>query len=245
VNATKSIVVIQARTGSSRLPNKVLLPLSQGSVLDYVISRCLRSGKAKGVVVATTVTASDDPIVETAKRWGVPCFRGSEADVLDRYVRAGEAAGAEQVVRVTADCPLIDPAVIDEVITIFEQNPADYVYIEGMPNGLGAAELMPLATLQRVWTLTRPEDAHAREHVMTYITAHPDQFRLTIRACDPAVHRPDWRLCVDEAADLEVIRRIAAHFAPRTDFSGIEIVRFLDASPTILAINHGVRQRTS
>ena len=243
----KPIAIIQARTGSTRLPGKVLMELGghTDTVLSYVVRRCQLSHKLKGVLLATTDEAADDPIEELGKALGVDVFRGSHRDVLDRYVRAASHVGTDTVVRITSDCPLIDPGIIDRVIDEYINTRADYVCIAGYPRGTGDVELVTLAALQRAMKETTPADTYFREHVITYLLDHPDRFRLHIGQAPEAVRKTAYRLCVDEPDDLEVVRRVCAHFAPRIDFGLPEILALLEQHPEIPAINRQVRQKTT
>jgi spore coat polysaccharide biosynthesis protein SpsF len=241
----RATAIIQARVGSSRLPGKVLSQLACGmSVLEYTIARCRLSRRLVDVGVATTERSDDDEVVRMAERLGVPVHRGSEHDVLDRYVRAAQCFGADPVVRITADSPLVDPANIDEVIDNFEASPADYVGVDGYPLGLGIAECASAAALQRARALTRSDEPRYREHVTTYLICHPEQFTVRILIADEKLRRPELRLTIDEPPDLVVTRRVAEHFAPRIAYSIAEIIAFLDTHPEVVAINAHVRQRS-
>jgi spore coat polysaccharide biosynthesis protein SpsF (cytidylyltransferase family) len=239
------VAIIQARVGSTRLPGKVLQELAGTTVLEVLLQRCALSRRLAGILVATTELAADDPIADLARRAGVGVFRGSEHDVLDRYVQAqaAEAADTGLVMRLTADSPLTDPANIDEVILLHEQAPADYVCVESYPLGLGGAELMTAEALRRAHRETRPDETAYREHVTTYMKAHPGRFALRIDNASPPCHRPELRLTVDEPPDLELVRRVCDHFAPRIDFGTAEVIRLLDARPDLVALNAHVVQR--
>jgi spore coat polysaccharide biosynthesis protein SpsF len=239
----KPIAIVQARTTSTRLPGKVLMDLCGQTVLHYVVRRCQLSRRLAGVVLATTDEPADDCLVEMAQSLGIAAFRGSRDDVLDRFVHAAQGAGADPIVRITSDCPLIEPAVIDSVVESYERTVADLVYTDGFPRGTGDSELVPMAALRKAWNETRPDEAYYREHVLTYHWRHPERFRHHVVHAPPEIRRVDYRLCVDEADDLEVIRRICGHFAPRVDFSLAEVVAFLERNPEISAINRHVVQK--
>ena len=235
--------IIQARTGSSRLPGKVLAKLADHTVLYYVIRRCQQSRNLRSILVATTRHAADDPVAHLAESLGVGVYRGSENDVLKRYAEAATQVKADPVIRITADCPLIDPAVIDEMIDLYIRYPYDYVFIDGYPRGSDGAEVLSLSSLQRTLEETRPEDTYYREHVMTYLVDHPEKFSLKIEKAPEALRRSDLRLCVDEQADFELVRHVCEHFAPREDFTLLEIIAFLDQHPEIAMLNRHVRQK--
>lgn len=237
------VAIVQARMSSTRLPGKVLKDLVGQTVLQYVIRRCQLSRRLAEVVVATTDESSDDPIVALARSMGIGVYRGSRDDVLDRYVQAALGAGADPVIRITSDCPLIEPGIIDEVLASYERTGAEFIYTEGFPRGSGDAELVTLPALQRAVQLTRPDEAYYREHVITYHWRHPQQFRHYVLQAPQEIKDLDYRLCVDEADDLEVIRRICGHFAPRIDFDLAEIIAFLGKHPEVAAINRHVAQK--
>jgi spore coat polysaccharide biosynthesis protein SpsF len=241
----RPIAVIQARTGSTRLPDKVLAPLGRRQVLAYVIERCRQSHELDGVAVATTTSPADDIVAQLGRSMEAAVVRGSETDVLGRYLQAADELHVDVLVRITADCPLIDPAVIDRVCGRYAEAPADYVFFEGYPNGLGDAELVRVAALRRAAAATTFNDTSYREHVVTYLTAHPEAFTLAVGGAPSECRRPDLRLSVDEPADLELVRRVVDHFGERLDFTSAEIIAFLEAHPEIARLNRHVRQKTA
>lgn len=196
------------------------------------------------VVLATTITARDLPLVDLAEDLGVPVHRGPEDDVLSRFVAAACEFNADPIVRITADCPLIDFELIDDVIAYYERERADYTFVQGYPLGLGAAEVIGLPALERAQAQTNLDQTYYREHVMTYLTDHPDRFRLHVVDAPMKYRRPELRLCVDEELDLEVVRRVCEHFSPRLDFVTAEIIDFLHSNPALAALNQAVRQKT-
>lgn len=236
-------IIVQARMGSTRLPGKVLMPLGRSTVLDYVFDRCALARSSGGLSLATSDLPEDDVLEAWAKGRGVPCHRGSLEDVLSRYLAAAEIEGADPVVRVTGDCPLIDPGIIDAVIGLFASAPCDYAFIEGYPRGADGVEAMSLAGLRDSAARTRPGETYYREHVMTYLTAHPERYRLLLGKAPEDMRREGVRLCVDEAADLQAVRAIAQAFLPRIDFALPEILAFLRSHPEIASLNAHVRQK--
>ncbi len=236
--------IVQARTGSTRLPGKVLRPvIGERTVLHCVLERVLRSRLVTTVILATTTSPADDEIVRLANLFSISVYRGSEEDVLSRYLVAMDTFELQAVVRITADCPLIEPTVIDEVVQLYLQSPCDYAFVESYPRGSGDAEVITYSALQCAnWRAG--SEFYYREHVVTFLLEHPTNFRLVIRSAPSRYIRPDLRLCVDEAADLEVVRHIYKHFAPRTDFSLEEVIAFLDAHPEIASLNRHIQQKT-
>lgn len=237
-------IIIQARYGSTRLPGKVLKNISGFTMLDWVIYRCGLSRNVKEIVLATSNLIQDDSVAEIGENSGIGVFRGSEIDVLERYVQAAEWAGFDVVVRITADCPLIDPIIIDQAVSIYQESSADYIYIDGYPNGLGAAEILSLSSLKKVMSETAPDELYYREHVMTYITENGTRFLINIQKAPEGLNHPEIRLCVDEKEDLDLVRIVCKKFFPRRDFTTAEIIGFLHDYPEYGQINRHIKQKT-
>jgi len=234
------VTIIQARMGSTRLPGKVLAEVSGRSVLARTVERARRATRAAETVVATTERPADGAIEEECRRLGAPIFRGSEADVLDRYLRAARLFRAEVVVRVTADCPLIDPGVMDRVIGAFLVEGPDYAsntLERSYPRGLDT-EAFSLEALTRAW-IEAAEPAH-REHVTSYLWKNPGRFRLLSVRGDRDLGHHRW--CVDEAADLELIRAIYRRLGDEPAWE--EVVALVEREPGLAAMNARVRQKS-
>lgn len=234
------VAIIQARMGSTRLPGKVLMDLAGKGVLARVVERVSRLNSIQSIVVATSINRENEPIAVECARLGTQCFRGSENDVLGRYLGAAREHQAEAIVRITADCPLIDPEISDSVVNEFVQRGADYasnVFPRTYPRGLDT-EVFTREALELAWThATAP---HQREHVTPYLYEHPEVFRLaSIQAdADYAFHR--WTL--DTPEDLELIRSIYSRFDGREIFSWREVVRLCEREPALVEINSHVQQ---
>jgi spore coat polysaccharide biosynthesis protein SpsF (cytidylyltransferase family) len=232
----KVIAIIQARMGASRLPGKVLAEIVGRPMLWHVVERTRQAQSVDGVIVATSDEAPDDAITSFCASAGIEHFRGSEADVLDRYYQAARKVGADVVVRITADCPLIDGGVVDGVVELFARAGADYasnVNPPTFPDGLDV-EVFSFAALETTWK--EASKKYQREHTTSYITENPDAFRLA-----NLTHPRDlsgWRLTVDEAEDLQLVRRVfeALYDADRL-FSFEQVVAYLDRHPDLLEIN--------
>ncbi len=169
----KTVAVIQARMGSTRLPGKVMIDIGGQSMLSWVVARTRRARTLDEVVVATTVLKIDEAIVEKCSTIGVAVFRGSEENVLDRYYRTSELFNADVIVRITSDCPLIDPAVIDTVVTDFVVHQPDYAsntLKRRFPRGLDV-EVFSQAALAAAWS--HDESARGRTHVTPYLYLNP------------------------------------------------------------------------
>jgi spore coat polysaccharide biosynthesis protein SpsF len=228
--------------GSSRLPGKTMADLVGHPSLWHIVERLRRATLVDGIVVATTTDPRDDVIRACAEHAGVPCFSGSEEDVLDRTLRAAHAVGARTIVTVTGDCPLVDPAVVDKVVSAYVANEPDYasnrLFGYKYPIGLDV-EAFTTESLERVDEIAvSPRD---REHVTLYYYEHPDEFELL--GIEPEEHqrRPTLRLTLDTAADYEVIRAVYEHFWPHP-FGLDDVLAFLDGRPDIATLNADVRQ---
>ena len=239
----KVVAIIQARMGSSRLPGKAMADLGGAPMLARVVARTSRAATVRQVVVATTTETADQVIVDLCAARGWACFRGSQDDVLDRYYQAARQFAAEVVVRITSDCPLIDPSIIDRVVTEFLrlQPDADYVSNVGsrrsFPRGL-ETEVFSFAALAKAWDEAR--EPAFREHVTLYMYRRPDRFRIhdfvNERDCS------EMRWTVDTPEDYALVCRIYEHFG-HDRFSWTEVLAVLAAHPEWLELNRHVRQK--
>jgi spore coat polysaccharide biosynthesis protein SpsF len=242
----KTVITIAARMRSSRLPGKVLLPVLGRPMLARMIERLRRARRADGIVVATTTAPGDDPIAALAADLQVGCFRGSEADVLDRVLRAARSVGAERIVETTADCPLIDPQVIDRVIEAFDGSAVDYcanVLAPTYPRGLDV-QVFPVAVLADV--AGRTSDPVDREHVSLYIYHPPERYRLLNVTSGLPPADAAHRLTVDTREDLRLVRRLYEALYPVNPAFGLrEILDHLAANSELAAINRHIRQKAA
>lgn len=238
----RTVIVAQARMSSSRLPGKTLMELNGVPVVDRVIERASQARLADDVVVATTTAPSDDVLAKHLESLGVSFVRGSLDDVLARYVLAAETFGAETVVRVTCDCPLIDPAEIDRVISAYrEKPPVDYCsnnLVRSFPIGMDT-EVFSLAALKRADSDARRQ--HEREHVTPYLYQHPELFGLRNVEAPEWARFPELRLTLDEPADFEMLRALV-ELVPR-DASLRDILQAIRLHPEVEALNRDVRHR--
>ena len=235
--------ITQARIGSSRLPGKVLLPILGRSLLEYHVERVARAKLVDKVVVATTTRPADDAIEAACAKLDVSVFRGSEDDVLARYAGAAAAHNADVVVRVTSDCPLIDPEIIDRTVAEFLRRAPDIDYVSNrlvttFPRGLDTEVLSRAALDAAAADATDPDD---REHVTLFVWRQPQRFRLAnvANAVDLSHHR--WT--VDEPADLELMKRIITDVYPRNPNFGLQdCLDTLARHPDWASINSEVKQ---
>lgn len=233
------VAIVQARMGSSRLPGKVMADIAGRPMLARVVERVRRAKTIRLVAVATSLHSSDDPIADLCRKENIAFFRGSDDDVLDRFYRAAKVFHADVIVRLTADCPLHDPAVMDETVNALLEGDADFVS-GGMkttfPDGLDAAAF-PMAVLERMWKEAKL--ASDREHVTSYIHRHAEQFRMKTIRCDRDLSFLRWT--VDEPRDLEFVRAIYAHLG-EASFGMQEVLDLLKRCPELNEINAGIHR---
>lgn len=238
----KTVIVVQARMTSTRLPGKVLLPLGGEPMLARLIERLHRVKRADGIVVATTTNAADEPIVALCERLDVPCHRGSEHDVLSRYADAARLNDAEAVVRITSDCPLIDPALVDHLIAIYLEGDCDYVsnmLPPTWPYGM-AVEVFSATALREAQA--EATQASEREHVTPFIYWHPERYRL--RNVESPTDLSAQRWTVDTREDYELVRRLFETLYPtRPHFGLADVLATMDAHPDWTRINQHIEQR--
>ena len=233
-------VVIQARTGSTRLPGKVLEDLGGRPVLEWVVRAAQAATQIDTVVVATSTLAGDDVVADLADSLGVPVVRGSENDVLSRYVAALDAYPADAIVRLTADCPLLDPSLIDAVAGVWAAAPThDYVstlVVRCLPRGLD----VELVTARALRVVDRIAVGHDRVHVTSLLYAVPTAYRLLGVCVTPPAN--DLRVTLDTREDLALLRALVAEL-PDAPPAWSDVVAVLRARPDLVAINSGVQQK--
>ena len=235
------VAIIQARMGSTRLPGKVMELIAGETMLARVVERTRRASLIDSVVVVTTMGRMDEPIVGECKKLNAPVFRGSEDDVLDRYYRAAFACHAENVVRITSDCPLIDPEEIDKVVREFLDCKSDYAsncLERTYPRGLDT-EVMTIKTLTRVWQEARED--YQRTHVTPYIYQNPGLFKLCSVKADADYSNHRWT--VDTAEDLTFIRSIYQCLDQGVDFGWKDVLRALGKEPQLMELNRNIPQK--
>lgn len=230
------IAVIQARMNSKRLPGKVLMPLAGRNVLEHVAMRVRKAHMVSEVIVATSINEEDAKIAEACEKLGVRVFRGSEEDVLDRFYRASLPLNSDHVVRITADCPMIDPEVIDSVIarhikvgTDYTSNTLEPTYPDGED-----VEVFKMSALEKAWKNAKLSSE--REHVTPYIRNNPQVFKLlsVVRPGDLSGRR--WTL--DEDRDYRFLKEVFDSLYHLNNFFGItDILKFLEKNPRVEKIN--------
>jgi spore coat polysaccharide biosynthesis protein SpsF len=243
----KIAAIVQARTASTRLPKKVLLELPYGSgitVLEQVIRRLKKSKLLDEIIVATTTSSKDDPIVEISKVEGIKYFRGSEKNVLERYYLCAKENKVDIVVRITSDCPCVDWNVVDKTITFHLEKKVDYTsnsISKPYPLGLGV-EVVSFETLERTFYLAN--DIFHKEHVTTFIKENPSLFSIgDLKAPDDYFY-PNIRLTLDTMHDYLLLCYVFDNFYYQNPFfSSLEVLRFLKKKEWPLLINEGEIQK--
>lgn len=242
----KIVCIIQARTGSTRLPNKILLPLLGKPILLRVIDRVLESKHINQVVVATTTNPNDEKIVELLQSYNprVSVTRGSEQDVLDRYYKAAKESEADIIVRITSDNPLIDPDVIDKIIEELLADPSldfasNNITTHTYPRGLDV-EVISFSALKKIWEITKePID---REHVTIHIKRFPKKFKW--KSVEQSEDLSSFRWTVDEQADYDLIKTIYERLLPeKPHFRMKDVLQLYEQDPALLTMNAHVEQK--
>lgn len=234
----KVVAVIQVRMGSTRLPKKVQLPMHGKTAMEWMKYRLSFCTEIDQVVVSTADTEENDPIEEMAQELALPCYRGSEHDLVDRLYQTAQVFDAGAIVRITADCPLVDPDIIDALVRIYRQDEEAYDHITNnfppsYPHGLDA-EVMPIRTLQHLHdTVTSPL---YREWLTTTILEHPESYRIYNMSL--GTDMTHIRITVDYQEDLTLLDRVFSLL--HTDghiFGYKEIIFLFDEQPELLRIN--------
>ena len=237
---TRVVAVVQARASSTRLPGKVLAPLGDRAVVDWVLRAASAADGVDDVVLATSEHASDDRLAAHAVSTGFPVVRGDLDDVLSRFRRALERHPGDGVVRLTADCPLLDPHLVAAVVAVWRSDPSlDYVSTVAprtLPRGLDV-ELVSASALAELDSLAT---GYHRTHVTSFVREHPERFRLLgVTAAPPA---DDLRVTLDTAEDLRLLRGLVGLLGDRPP-GWREVVDALRADSSLAALNAGVRQK--
>jgi spore coat polysaccharide biosynthesis protein SpsF len=234
-------VIIQARLGSERLPRKILCEVADGlTMLDLVVHRVSKATRIDGFIVATTTESGDDELAQYCQRKKWRFFRGSQSDVLGRYFQTAKHFGVQRIVRITSDCPMIDPSVIDRIISLADLSACDYasnVVHRYYPRGLDV-EVFTFAALQRAHL--NATEQFQREHVTPFINRQAEKFRIV----DDRLHtdHSGYRWTVDTSEDLLMVRQLLGKIGS-IDFTWTQALSFCEKHPEISRINQGVEQK--
>ena len=240
------VAIIQGRMASSRLPGKVLEDIHGSPMLAWVINRARLAHSLDEVVIATTVDPGDDPIQTFCEAHGFSVFRGDSFDVLDRYYQAAVRFKADVIVRLTADCPLIDPGLIDDTVAAFFKAEADFAanrlpppWKRTFPIGLDL-EVCSFQALQRAWN--EADLTYQREHVMPYLYEEEGRFRVHVVNHDPDYGHYRWT--VDTPEDLVLIREIIERLEGRVNFTWKDVLALQQEAPELFMVNAAVKHKT-
>lgn len=230
----KTLAIVQARMGSTRFPNKVMRPILQVPMIELLLYRLTQSKLVDAIVVATSEDTLNRPLVDLVRKLGYDIYQGSEDDVLDRYYQVAKTHNSEIVVRITGDCPLVDPEIVDLAISTWQTSGVDYVSNTSpptYPDGLDV-EVFSFTSLSIAWR--EATEPYEREHVTPYIRESGKFQLLNIP------HTSDYsnkRWTVDEPEDLEVVRNVFEYFAPRRYFGWLEVLELEQHHPELFAAN--------
>jgi len=233
----KVVAIIQARMGSSRLPGKILKPLAGQPVLYHMIERLSFCTSLDEVVIATTLSELDNAVEDFCHEHDVSCFRGSEKDVLDRYYKAALQFNADHIVRITADCPAIDPFIVDEVVHGYLEGDYDIYCLGGnFPNGLDCTVFSFSALDEAAQCATLPSE---REHVGPYLEKHTEKFKQGYYIKYDNLWHHRWTL--DEPEDYMLLTKIFDHlYQPGTAFTAQNVIDLMDTHPEYPLINSAI-----
>lgn len=235
------VIITQARMTSERLPGKVMLPLNDRPILQYQLERLRGCKNVDALGVATVDNSTCAPIVALCDQLSIHVTGGSEGNVLSRYVKCGSEMGADVVVRITSDCPLIDPALVDMTIEDFFATGSDYCAMDipnSYPRGVDC-EVVHFSSL--IHANKMAEDLQEKEHVMPYIVRRPDEYKVRYIEGDKTYGGD--RYCVDTSEDYEVVVKIAETFKDHDTFGYLDVWEYLRANPDVAALNQHIEQK--
>ena len=230
----KVVAIVQARMGSTRLPNKVMMPIGGVPMIEVLLARLVRATEVNEIVVATSADPRNQPLADHVNGLGYKCSRGSENDVLERYVHAARSANADVVVRITGDCPLVDPVLVDEAIRQFKALQVDYfsnTSPPSYPDGLDT-EVFTFAALERAALEAKTD--FDREHVTPFM-CQAGEFRQAAMQNDEDLSALRWT--VDEPADYEVVTNVFAHYTPDIHFTWQQVLQLQQSRPDLFSLN--------
>jgi len=230
------LAVLQARVSSTRLPGKVLMPILNRPMLWYQLERIARSTRIDKIIVATSTESSDDPIEQLCTGYNIECYRGSLDDVLDRFYRSVAPYRPDHIVRLTGDCPLADPELIDKIVTFHLSNSFDYTsntLAPTFPDGLDV-EVFKYSCLTSAWQ--NANLSSEREHVTSFIYKQPSRYRLGNYANSRDLSNLRWT--VDEPSDFKLIMTIYNQLYPNNpNFSTEDVLSLIDTYPELVNLN--------
>ncbi|HIW34770.1 MAG TPA: glycosyltransferase family protein [Candidatus Paenibacillus intestinavium] len=236
----KTIIIIQARMGSSRLSGKILKPLGAADSLTYVTERCRKIAGIAEIIVATSTLPQDDAVEAWCIAHHIAYYRGSEDDVLDRYIQCAKPYNPDYIMRVTSDCPFVDYELASEMVALMQAQRVDIIDLASdLPRGL-AVEIISHKALQYIDQHGR-EQRH-REHVTYYAYEYKEQFTRVAYTAPSNRHYPELRITLDTAEDYALLCNIADHFSA-IDVSSSDVIQYLLAHPEVAGLNAHIEQK--
>jgi spore coat polysaccharide biosynthesis protein SpsF len=237
------IGIVSARMASTRYPGKAMVPLAGRPLLEVLLQRIASVPVLDSVALATSSNPENESLVQVARKLGIPAFQGDENDVLRRHVDCAHHMRADHIVRVTGDNPLTDLETIERLVTLHLESEADYTYVPGDALLMGIlCEVISRTALERSWD--RGEARHRSELMTLYIKEHPKEFCIRTATLPEGLCRPEYRLTVDEAADVELMQRIFERLAaPGKIVTTREAIALLDREPELARINAHLRHK--
>ena len=237
-NNKKPTIIIQARTGSSRLPRKVLSKIQSKPMVWHVINRAKKVKNIDQIILATSNHPSDRHLVTIAKNEKIFSYQGSEKDVLDRYYKASQEFHADPIIRITGDCPLIDPKLISEMLSFFNKNNFDFIANNihpTFPDGLDAS-IFSFSALEKTWKKAKLQSE--REHVVPYMIKQKKSFKIFSYENSEDLSNHRWT--VDEKNDLVFVRKIYHLMKPKFLFYTKDVLKIIKKNPNLLKINSDI-----
>ena len=236
----KNTIIIQVRTQSIRLPNKVLELINDKPLIWHIIQRLKKCEMVEQIILATSYREEDKKLIKIANDCNILSFVGDEDDVLSRFHQAALKFNADPIIRITGDCPLVDPYLLDEMLGFYVENNYDYVsntIIPTYPDGLDI-EIFSFKSLVKAFNEAKLKSE--REHVTPYIWNNPKIFLLY--NYKNILDQSNYRWCVDEQPDLDLIRLIYSNFKPKFIFSFSDVIKFIESNPIISKINEKIKR---
>jgi spore coat polysaccharide biosynthesis protein SpsF (cytidylyltransferase family) len=234
----KTTIMIQARTSSTRLPNKVLAKIEDKPMIWHIINRVKRVKSVHQIALITTKSRDDKILLKIAQQNGIIGFAGKKSDVLDRHYQCAKKINADPIIRITSDCPLVDPLLVEKIVRFYNKNKYDFVsnaIFPTYPDGLDV-EVFSFKALQKAAKLAKKK--YDREHVTTFFTNNPNKFKIyNYRNSKNLAH---MRWTVDRKEDLKFVKIIYSRMRPNKIFSMNKVLTILKKEPRLLEINNGI-----
>jgi spore coat polysaccharide biosynthesis protein SpsF len=236
--------IIEARMGSSRLPGKVMLKIKNIPIIDLMLQRLKKTKGIRKIILATSINKKDDILENWAKKRKVICYRGSEENVMQRVLLAAKKNKVKHILNLTADCPLIDPFIISQFISIYKSNDCDYLNnckFRSYPDGMDI-QIYPTKILQNSYKFS--DTKRLREHVTLHILENEDKYRHLNIISEPRLNFPNLRLTLDDIDDFKLIKKIFIHFFyNKTSFTCLDILSYLKKNKKLFQINKKVKNK--